>query len=97
MSSVKDDHLESEDHNVRELVEIDFSEDVLSKSDLHHGEDSKDLSLGNHLNHDTVVCTPAEEHSCLPADLEINQAGLDGELFGNLWKMQKKVKEYFPR
>ncbi|XP_015572226.2 sister chromatid cohesion 1 protein 4 isoform X2 [Ricinus communis] len=85
LSSVKDclvcdDHLESEDHNVRGLGGMEISKNAPSKSALHHGDDARDLSLVDHLSHDTIAYMPTEEHSRLSGDLEINQAGLEGEL-----------------
>lgn len=74
-----DDHLESEDHIVTELIGIESAENASSKSD-HHRDDAVDLSSGNHLNHDTFVRMPAEENGCLSGDLEINQSMVPGDL-----------------
>ncbi|KAJ9176062.1 hypothetical protein P3X46_011412 [Hevea brasiliensis] len=85
VSSVKegltcDDHLESEDHNLREFVGIESSENAPNKSDLHHSDDAMDLSLGDHLNHDSGVCLAAGERSLPSGDLEVNQTGLKRDL-----------------
>ncbi|CAK7325992.1 unnamed protein product [Dovyalis caffra] len=75
-----DDHLEPENHNLTNIVAIEGTGNASSKPDLHHRDDAMNLSLGNHLNHDTVVCMPAEENGCLSGDLEINQGKSHGEL-----------------
>ncbi|XP_011009423.1 PREDICTED: sister chromatid cohesion 1 protein 4 [Populus euphratica] len=72
-----DDHLKSEDNNLTDGIE---STGNASSKPNHHRDDTMNLSLGNHLNCDTVVCIPAEENGCLPGDLEINQAESQGEL-----------------
>ncbi|KDP32484.1 hypothetical protein JCGZ_13409 [Jatropha curcas] len=78
-----DDHLESEDHSLRGLVGVDSSEDAPTKSDLPHRGGTMHLSLGDQLNHDNIMCTPAEENSHFSGDLEINQSGLGGDFHSN--------------
>ncbi|XP_050204858.1 sister chromatid cohesion 1 protein 4 [Mercurialis annua] len=78
---VCNDHLELEEHLVRELGGMEISENAPSKSD-YNGNGVMDLSLADHLNHDTSVCTPVEEHSCL--DGKINLEVLGGELFSTV-------------
>eukprot|EP00258_Populus_trichocarpa_P046207 XP_024462226.1 sister chromatid cohesion 1 protein 4 isoform X1 [Populus trichocarpa] len=72
-----DDHLKSEDNKLTDGIE---STGNASSKPNHHRDDTMNLSLGNHLNCDTVVCIPAEENGCLSGDLEINQAESPGEL-----------------
>ncbi|XP_011014757.1 PREDICTED: sister chromatid cohesion 1 protein 4-like isoform X2 [Populus euphratica] len=72
-----DDHLESEDHNLTEIVGIESTGNASSKPDLHQRDGTMNLSPGNHLNYD---CMPAKENGCLSGDLEINQAKSQGEL-----------------
>ncbi|KAH8501277.1 hypothetical protein Peur_042986 [Populus x canadensis] len=72
-----DDHLKSEDNNLTDGIERTGN---ASSKPNHHRDDTMNLSLGNHLNCDTVVCIPAEENGCLSGDLEINQAESPGEL-----------------
>ncbi|KAF2286391.1 hypothetical protein GH714_016665 [Hevea brasiliensis] len=50
------------------------------KEDLHHSDDAMDLSLGDHLNHDSGVCLAAGERSLPSGDLEVNQTGLKRDL-----------------
>ncbi|KAB5544442.1 hypothetical protein DKX38_012554 [Salix brachista] len=73
-----DDRLKP-DHNLIDVVGIDSTGNASSKPN-HHRDDTMNLSLGNHLNCDTVVCIPAEENGCLSGVLEINQAESPGEL-----------------
>ncbi|KAL9402266.1 hypothetical protein Peur_006115 [Populus x canadensis] len=72
-----DDHLKSEDNKLTDGIE---STGNASSKPNHHRDDTMNLSLGNRLNCDTVVCIPAEENGCLSGDLEINQAESPGEL-----------------
>ncbi|WCJ38920.1 sister chromatid cohesion 1 protein 4 [Euphorbia peplus] len=79
VSSVKeglacDDHLEPEEHNLKELMgETDCK---TRESDFNQQEDAMELSLGDAVNHDTVVSIPAEEN-CVS---EIYHAAPEGEL-----------------
>ncbi|XP_021630523.1 sister chromatid cohesion 1 protein 4 isoform X3 [Manihot esculenta] len=85
VSSVKevlacDDHLESEDHNLRRFLGIESSENAYNKSDLHDRDGAIDLSLGDNSNHNSVVCLPTGESSHPSGDLEVNQTALKGDL-----------------
>ncbi|KAJ8753075.1 hypothetical protein K2173_011843 [Erythroxylum novogranatense] len=77
-----EDHLESEDHNLTELVGVESAETAAIKSDLLHGNDAKDLSSRNVLDsdadgpnkveelHDVGVCSNAQ---MLPSIHQINR------------------------
>ncbi|KAF2292040.1 hypothetical protein GH714_000290 [Hevea brasiliensis] len=77
---VSDDHLEPEDQNLREFVQIEGFENASSKSDLHHRDDAMDSALGAHLNHYSIVCAPAEGSSRPYVELEVNQTRVEGDL-----------------
>ncbi|KAF9677008.1 hypothetical protein SADUNF_Sadunf08G0062600 [Salix dunnii] len=74
-----DDRLKPEDSNLIDLVGIESTGNASSKPN-HYRDDTVNLSMGNHLNCDTVVCIPAEGNGCLSGVLEINQAESPGEL-----------------
>ncbi|XP_057984793.1 sister chromatid cohesion 1 protein 4 isoform X2 [Hevea brasiliensis] len=77
---VSDDHLEPEDQNLGEFVQIEGFENASSKSDLHNRDDAMDSALGAHLNHYSIVCAPAEGSSRLYVELEVNQTRVEGDL-----------------
>ncbi|KAF2292028.1 hypothetical protein GH714_000236 [Hevea brasiliensis] len=77
---VSDDHLEPEDQNLREFVQIEGFDNASSKSDLHHRDDAMDSALGAHLNHYSIVCAPAECSSRPYVELEVNQTRVEGDL-----------------
>lgn len=75
VSSVKeglgcDDHLELEENSLRELM---GKTDSITSEPISHREDAMELSLGENVNHDTLLSMPAEDNN-LSVELEINQA-----------------------
>ncbi|KAJ8753050.1 hypothetical protein K2173_011818 [Erythroxylum novogranatense] len=75
-----EDHLESEDHNLIELVGVESAENASIKSDLLHGNDAKDLSSGNVLDSDVDKCMATDKNIYVSGHLEMDHGNLQMEL-----------------
>lgn len=73
-----DDRLESKDHNLTNSVAMERTENVTSKSDLHHENDNAERSLQKNLNHETVVGMHSEENGYLLGDMKIKEVNPQG-------------------